>query len=177
MLLIQFTGLSGAGKTTIALYLKHWLGRQDLTVEVIDADDYRKTLCKDLGFSKKDRCENIRRLGKAAGQFATADIVIISAINPYEEVRNELREEYYARTVWIKCALNTLVTRDTKGLYRRSMLPDADPQKLFNLTGINDVFETPQHADLIVNTDTEAVRDSAEKIMSFIKKELSIYVS
>jgi len=172
MLLIQFTGLSGAGKTSIAHYLKQLLETQNLKVEIIDGDDYRKTLSKDLGFSKKDRCENIRRLGKVANHIKDKDIIIIAAINPYEEARKELRDNYKAKTIWINCDLEELVKRDTKGLYRRNMLPDAHPDKLYNLTGVDDVYEIPFDADFIVNTDKETLEESSNKIFRFIKKEL-----
>lgn len=168
MLIIQLTGLSGAGKTAIAENLKRILGLQDLKVEIIDGDQYRKTLCKDLGFSQNDRFENIRRLGKVANGIKDKDITIISAINPYEEVRKELAEKYGAKTIWINCDLQVLIDRDTKGLYKRSMLPDTHPDKIHNLTGISDVYENPQHADFIVNTGNETLEESSGKILNFI---------
>jgi adenylylsulfate kinase len=103
-MIIQLTGLSGAGKTTIALLTKQLLESDGMKVTVIDGDEYRKTLCKDLGFSKEDRHENMRRLGRLAFSFATqGEIVIIAAINPYESVRQELKENYGAYTTWIDC--------------------------------------------------------------------------
>ena len=172
-MIIQLTGLSGAGKTAIARYLKRTLARQNLKVEVIDGDQYRKTLCKDLGFSKKDRYENIRRLGGVANIIRDMDVAIISAINPYEEARKELKDRYKAKTIWVNCDLEVLIKRDPKGLYRRSMLPDTHPDKIYNLTGIDDVYENPQNADFIVYTDRETLKESSQKIADFIREALS----
>src|SRR5439155_23541254 len=119
--------LSGAGKTTLARSVKTSLEKEGLPVEIIDGDNYRKTICKDLGFSREDRMENIRRLGSLADSFVQQQrIAIIAAINPYEEVRRELEQKYGARTVWIYCPLKVLIERDTKGLYKRAFLPDDD---------------------------------------------------
>ena len=85
MLIIQLTGLSGSGKTTLSDYVKQKLENEGLRIEIIDGDTCRKTLCSDLGFSKEDRCENIRRLGHVAYSFTgSRDVAIIAAINPFE---------------------------------------------------------------------------------------------
>ena len=169
MLLIQLTGLSGAGKTTLAENIKRLLEVQQLKTEIVDGDIYRKTICKDLGFSKDDRCENIRRLGKAAHSFMDSkDIAIIAAINPFEQIRNELKEKYAAKTVWIRCDMNVLLERDTKGLYKRAALPDHHPEKIFNLTGVNDVYEEPASPDLIVDTGNETIEQSTQKLYQFV---------
>ena len=170
-MILQFTGLSGAGKTSIAEKLKLLLESEGLPAEVIDGDRYRQTICKGLGFSKEDRCENIRRLGVVAESFSRQQrIAIISAINPYEEVREELKEMYGAWTVWIHCDMDVLVERDTKGLYRRAMLPDEHPDKINNLTGVNDTYEAPANADLVINTNEETVDASAGKVLEFVKR-------
>ncbi|MBL7747504.1 MAG: adenylyl-sulfate kinase [Chitinophagaceae bacterium] len=169
MLLIQMTGLSGAGKTSIARLTIPLLEEQGLAAEVIDGDEYRKTLCKDLGFSKADRHENIRRLGKLAYDLTRdGKIAIIAAINPYEEIRNELKEKYAAKTVWINCSKEELIVRDTKGLYKRALLPDGHPDKVKNLTGISDVYEEPPSPDLTILTHTESADDSARQLFQFI---------
>ena len=169
--MIQLTGLSGAGKTTLAEKVKQLLEAKELKTEIIDGDVYRKTICKDLGFSKDDRCENIRRLGKAAHSFTgMTDVVIIAAINPFEEIRKELKEKYSAKTVWIKCDLPVLLARDTKGLYKRAALPDDHPEKIFNLTGVNDVYEEPLSADLVIDTGNETIERSSQKLYDFVFK-------
>jgi adenylylsulfate kinase len=171
---IQLTGLSGAGKTSIAKNVKLWMHvHKQLMLEVIDADEYRKTVCSDLGFSKEDRCENIRRLGKIAEEFAANKrIVIIAAINPYATIRAELKERYDAKTVWINCNIEQLVKRDTKGLYQRTLLPDGDSRKIYNLTGINDPYEAPADADLILNTAMDNLATSTQKLYDFILQGL-----
>jgi adenylylsulfate kinase len=173
MLLIQLTGLSGAGKSTIAGITKQLLDEVSLPVIIIDGDEYRKTLCKDLGFSKEDRHENIRRLGMLADKYVQqGTIAIIAAINPYEEIRNELAKHYYAQTVWVHCDRQELIARDTKGLYKRALLPDGDPDKVNNLTGINDSYDEPVSAALVITTHTETAAESARSLFQFIIQQV-----
>jgi adenylylsulfate kinase len=174
MLIIQLTGLSGSGKTTLSQFVKIKLEQQQITTELIDGDKYRETLCKDLGFSKADRHENIRRLGKIACKMAKAcDVVIIAAINPYEEIRRELKLQYAVKTVWVNCPLDELINRDTKGLYKKALLPDGHPDKVRNLTGVNDDYDVPTEYDLVINTYNEAVEESAGKFHDFIWNEIN----
>jgi adenylylsulfate kinase len=169
VLLIQLTGLSGAGKTTLAFRVQQLLLQREIAVEILDGDAYRKTLCKDLGFSPDDRRENIRRLGAKANELVRQNtIVIIAAINPYDDVRRELKARYNAFTVWVHCSLDILVIRDTKGLYRRALLPDGHPDKISNLTGINDHYDVPVNPDLIIQTHTEDTETSAQRLMQFV---------
>jgi len=174
MLLIQLTGLSGSGKTTIANGVKKLLEEKNYRVEVIDGDIYRRILCTDLGFSKEDRNENIRRLGFVANLLATNGVIaIIAAINPYEEIRRELKEYGpHVYTVWINCDIETLIKRDTKQLYKKAMLPDDHPGKIKNLTGVNDPYELPQNADLVINTHLKSAEESNETLYSFILKKI-----
>ena len=170
MLLIQFTGLSGAGKTTIAKLAKEKLAAKNISIEVIDGDDYRKTICKGLGFSYEDRVENLHRLGFVAKLLLKHNVIsIISAINPFESVRKELSNHSpLVKTVWINCNLETLIQRDPKGLYKRALLPNNHSDKLFQFTGISDTFETPINPDLTLNTDNESAEESAERLVDFI---------
>lgn len=170
MIIIQFTGLSGAGKSTLANAVAKELEKACYKVEILDGDKYREGLCNDLSFSKEDRCENIRRLGFVANRFAEQGIVsIIAAINPYSVAREELTERYEnVVTVWINCDIEELKKRDTKELYKRAFLPDDHPQKITNLTGVNDPYEIPENPDFIVNTATEALNESVEKLSAFI---------
>jgi adenylylsulfate kinase len=177
-MIIQLTGLSGAGKTTLAEGVKYLLEKDALKVVIIDGDVYRKTLCKDLGFSKEDRMENIRRLGAAAFSFKDqAAIIMIAAINPFEDIRNELKEKYGAKTVWIKCNMPVLVERDTKGLYKRAFLHDDHPDKLFNLTGVNDAYEAPSSPDLIIDTSIETAAQSIQQFYEFLIFSSASYLS
>lgn len=170
MFLIQFTGLSGSGKTTIASLVKEKLAKRGIAIEVIDGDDYRKTICKGLGFSYDDRVENLRRLGFIGKLLLKHNVIsIISAINPFEGVRKELSESStHVKTVWINCSLDTLIQRDPKGLYKRALLPDNHSDKLYQFTGVSDLYESPVSPDLTINTDNETPDESANRLVEFI---------
>ena len=173
-MIIQFCGLSGAGKTTLAQLAKKKLKEQNIPVEIIDGDVYRTFICKDLGFSKADRMENIRRLAFVAYTFSSHDITaIICAINPYEEVREEIKNKYPdVKTVFINCSIDELKKRDTKGLYKKAFLPEGHADKIHNLTGVNDPFDIPSKPDLIINTHQENSEESANKLVKFIQKNI-----
>ncbi|MEZ0182904.1 MULTISPECIES: adenylyl-sulfate kinase [Flavobacterium] len=173
MILIQFTGLSGSGKTTLAENVRHLLVQNNYKVEIIDGDVYRKTICKDLGFSKKDRCENVRRLFDVGKKITERNIIVLmSVINPYESVRKELRQHQFVRTVFLDCSVESLIKRDPKGLYKKALLPDHDSDKIKNFTGISDVFEVPVKPDLILKTDFESETFSTNKLYHFIVSNL-----
>jgi adenylylsulfate kinase len=169
MPLFQMTGLSGAGKSSIANLLKDRLLLMNFKVEIIDGDEFRKTLCADLGFSKEDRIENIKRLGFVANLLSRNEIItIIAAINPYNVARNDLKALYDAKLIYIKCDVQTLRQRDTKGLYERAFLPENHPDKIHNLTGVNDTFEIPENPDFVIDTSEETLENSLEKVLDFI---------
>ena len=174
-MIIQLCGLSGAGKTTLTFCVKEKLKTQGVNVEIIDGDEYRRMFCRDLGFSREDRLENIRRLAFIASKFSAHGIVaLISAINPYQELRNELKSTYCdVQTVFIDCPLEVLIARDTKGLYKRALLPPGHPEKINNLTGVNDPFDVPGDADLTINTSLYSLEESVRMFSSFILQRLS----
>lgn len=169
-MIIQFCGMSGSGKTTLANNVKVLLQERGVNVEIIDGDEYRKALCSDLGFSKIDRHRNIRRLAFVANKLSHYQIIsIICAINPYEDIRQEIKETYKnVKTVFIDCSIEELTRRDTKGLYHRALLPEGHPDKINNLTGVNDPFDTPINADLIIHSDIESVSESTQKLLKLI---------
>ena len=169
-MIIQFCGLSGSGKTTLAENAKRILLQKDVQVEIIDGDEYRKVLCADLGFSKEDRNQNIRRLAFVASKLSQYKIVsIICAINPYDAIRKEITATYKdVKTVFIDCSMDVLIQRDTKGLYKKAMLPQGHPDRLNNLTGVNDPFEVPSSPDLVIHSDAETIEESAQKLADFI---------
>lgn len=173
-MIIQFCGMSGAGKTTLAEHTKAKLERSKIAVEIIDADEFRKFIIKDLGFTKADRFENIRRLAFIANKFSQHNIVtIICAINPYEEIREEIKNKYaQVKTIFINCEMPELIKRDTKGLYKKAALPEDHKDKIHNLTGVNDPFEKPLHPDLTIDTHMENIETSTDKIVSFIKNNV-----
>ena len=173
-LFIQMTGMSGSGKTTLAAAVGARLSEKGIKLEIIDGDEYRENLCRDLGFQRKDREENIKRLsfvGKVLGRNNV--VCIMSAINPYSTTRNHIRKHIInSKLVYIKCNLEELKRRDTKGLYKRALLPDGDPNKVLNFTGISDPFDTPVNPDLVIETDILSVESSVAKIEKFILKEI-----
>jgi adenylyl-sulfate kinase len=173
MLMIVFTGLSGAGKSTLAIALQEKLAAVNYESAIIDGDVYRNTICKDLGFSEADRRENIRRLTNVAIEKKQAGIIpIIAAINPFDDLRRELCETNGAILIYIKCSLEKLIQRDTKGLYKKALLPDDAPEKIWNLTGVNDRYDVPSNAGLIIDTGVENMESSAEKLFSYVKSIL-----
>jgi adenylylsulfate kinase len=166
--------MSGAGKSTLSGIVAKSLRRKGFLVEVIDGDEYRENLCKDLGFSKEDRNTNIRRLSFVSKVLSRNKVIsIIAAINPYEEVRQEnKRKDDSLKTVYVKCDLDTLIQRDVKGLYAKAMLPDNDPDKIYNFTGISDPFEEPQEPDLIINTNKQNIQTCSRILEKFILKSV-----
>ncbi|SDT60928.1 adenylylsulfate kinase [Mucilaginibacter mallensis] len=173
-MIILLCGLSGAGKTTLAYSVKNKLDELGKHTEILDGDEYRKMLFKELGYSQHDRMENIRRLGFIAGKLSKHGIItIISAINPYQEIRNELVNTYHdVRTVFVDCPIDILTRRDTKGLYARAQLPDNHPNKLHNLTGVNDRFDVVLKPDLHILTGIQTLTESTELLFSLITNQL-----
>jgi adenylylsulfate kinase len=175
-MIIQLCGMSGAGKTSLSEATKKYLETIGVPVEIIDADDYRTHVLKELGYSKADRNENIRRLAFIANKFNQHGIVtIICAINPYEAIRQEIKSNYYkVYTVFVSCDLQTLTVRDTKGLYKKAQLPANHSEKVTNLTGVNDPFEVPANCDLVIATNEETLDVSTQRFVQFIQDRLEI---
>ncbi len=173
-MILLFCGLSGAGKTTLAKNVATELTELGIRTEIIDGDEYRSQICRDLGFSKADRCENSRRLGFVASRFSAHGIVtIVSAINPYDDMRRELAEKYdHVSIVHVDCPVKQLVKRDTKGLYKKAFLPDGHPDKLTNLTGVNAQFDVPCDPDLYINTNENTIQQNTSSLLYFILNNL-----
>ena len=159
---ILLTGLSGAGKTTLCRALacqlrdRHWL------VAVIDGDDLRRTVCADLGFKRKDREENLRRIGQIANHLSShCDVVLIAAIAPYRQSRGELRHSIpkYLE-VFVNAPLEVCIRRDPKGLYRKALAGEIP-----RFTGVGDGYESPIAPDIECNTDRETIQASVDKIV------------
>lgn len=174
MPILLFTGLSGAGKTTLAHALQTALEARSIDSEVIDGDVYRNTINKDLGFSESDRRTNLRRLmAVAVHKAAENKIPIIAAINPFEDLRTELAAKHDAKVIWIKCAVPTLINRDTKGLYRKALLPDGHPEKVHQFSGISDRYDEPVKPDLVIDTEKETIDLSVKKLLDFVLENIS----
>ena len=166
-MVLWLTGLSSAGKTTIAQEVYRRLVKANLRVEWLDGDHLRASICKDLGFTKEDRCENIRRIGFIAGLLAKHGvIVIVSAISPYRASRDELRELIpNFIEVYINAPLEICESRDIKGLYRR-----ARNGEITHLTGIDDVYEEPIHPEVECQTNLETVAESVAKVLAYLQR-------
>jgi adenylylsulfate kinase len=161
---IWLTGLSGAGKSTIANALReHLSARGLLNLAILDGDDLRKTLCKDLGFTREDRDANIRRigfLGQALTRYGVPNVVAV--ISPYREIREEVRGMIPTfLEVYVSCPLEVCEQRDVKGLYAKARLGEI---KMF--TGIDDPYEPPENPEVTVYTERETLQEIIEKIMN-----------
>lgn len=173
-IIIQMTGLSGAGKTTLATEVKANLEEEGYKVAIVDGDVYRQTLCSDLGFTKEDRLENIKRLGRFAHAMAPDfDLVVLAAINPYEEARQVLKEAYNAKLLFLDCSLEELVQRDIKGLYKRALLDPRDADYIPAFTGISDPFERPVNADLVVDTEKQTISECVDTVVEYLRHDLA----
>jgi adenylyl-sulfate kinase len=164
---IWFTGLSGAGKTTLARILEGQLRRRGLRVEVLDGDVVRTNLSKGLGFSKEDRDTNIRRIGFVCHLLSRNNVVAIAAaISPYREIRDELREQIGDFVeVFAHCPIDVLSERDVKGLYKKALAGE-----IKNFTGVDDPYEAPLSAEVVVHTDKETPEESARAIVAKLEQ-------
>ena len=159
---VWFTGLSGAGKTTIARRLEQVLRDRGLKVELLDGDVVRTHLSKGLGFSKEDRDTNIRRIGFVCALLARNGVVAIAAaISPYREVRAEVRAEHSDFVeVYAACPLEALQQRDVKGLYAKALRGE-----IANFTGVSDPYEEPLSPEVVLETDRETEEESLAKVV------------
>jgi adenylyl-sulfate kinase len=164
---IWFTGLSGAGKTTLARLLEPELQSRGYKVEVLDGDIVRTNLSKGLGFSKEDRDTNIRRIGFVCNLLARNDVIAIAAaISPYKEVRDELREDLKQFVeVYVECPIPVLAERDVKGLYKKALAGE-----IKNFTGIDDPYEPPVSPEVTVHSDSETPEESLAKILARLEE-------
>lgn len=160
---VWFTGLSGAGKTTISRAVEEKLRAQSLKIEILDGDIVRTNLTKGLGFSREDRDENIRRIGFVSHLLTRNGVlVLVSAISPYRSTRQEVRERIGNFVeVYVNAPLSVCEERDVKGLYKR-----ARAGEIANFTGISDPYEPPENPEITCNTDAEALEESVTKVMN-----------
>src|SRR5215211_847335 len=165
---IWFTGLSGAGKSTISEILERELRAIGRKVEVLDGDVVRTHLSKGLGFSKEDRDTNIRRIGWVCEVLSRNGVVAIAAaISPYRAIRDEVRERHGGRffEVFIDVPLEVAIARDTKGLYKKALAGE-----IKGFTGVDDPYEPPLDPELVIHTDQETPTESAERILSALRQ-------
>ena len=166
---LWFTGLSGSGKSTVANEVAHKLHEREKLAYILDGDNIRHGLNKDLGFSPEDRKENIRRISEVANLFADAGLITITAfISPYAKDRNFCREltgEGRFLEIYAKASLETCEKRDPKGMYKK-----ARAGEIKEFTGINAQYEEPENPELITDTDKETVEESAEKVLKKLEE-------
>lgn len=164
---VWFTGLSGAGKTTIAEQLDRVLRERGLKVESLDGDVVRTNLSKGLGFSKEDRDTNIRRIGFVCRLLSRNGVAAIaSAISPYRDVRDEVRGGIGDFVeVYVKCPIDVLSERDVKGLYKKAIAGE-----IANFTGVSDPYEEPLHPEVLVESDKETEAESLAKVIGKLEE-------
>ncbi len=163
---LWLTGMSGAGKSTIARLIENRLRAHGAKVEVLDGDEVRTYLSKGLGFSKEDRDENIRRIGYVCELLSrNGAIAIAAAISPYRAVRDEVRARIPNFVeVYVECPVETLAQRDVKGLYKQA-LAGTIPQ----FTGVSDPYEPPLHPEVTVHSSRQTPQESADRIWATLE--------
>jgi bifunctional enzyme CysN/CysC len=170
--IIWFTGLSGSGKSTIAKEVEKRMFSKGFNVFILDGDNLRSGLNKDLDFSPEDRMENIRRTAEVAALFSSAGfLVIASLISPYKSERKKarmIRPEIF-REIYIKASLKVCMQRDVKGLYAK-----ASCGEIKNFTGLSAPYEVPDNPDLILETDNMSIEKTIDVLESFIHNEFGV---
>jgi adenylylsulfate kinase len=166
---IWFTGLSGSGKSTLANEVEAALFERGCHTYILDGDNIRHGLNKDIGFSPKDREENIRRIGEVAHLFAQAGVIVMTAfISPYladRELARKLNKEGEFIEIYCRCSLEECERRDTKGLYKKARAGEVK-----EFTGISAPYEEPVQPELILDTDKETLKESVGKVLAYLEK-------
>ena len=166
--IIWFTGLSGAGKSTIAHALEDRLHKNKIRTYVLDGDNIRRGLCKDLGFSDKDRTENIRRIGEVSLLMMETGVIVLTAfISPFikdRQIVRELAAQGDFIEVYCDASLNVCESRDTKGLYKK-----ARAGQISEFTGISSAYEAPENAELIIKSGQDSIESCVAIILNYLK--------
>lgn len=162
--IVWFTGLSGSGKSTLAHAVEEYLHQRGCRTLVLDGDNVRHGLCEDLGFSAKDRTENIRRIGEVAKLFLDAGIIVLTGfISPYREDRRRVRGMVHRSDfieIYCDAPIEVCETRDVKGLYRK-----ARAGEIPEFTGISSPYQIPESPELTVHTGTETLGDCVHQVV------------
>jgi len=167
---IWFTGLSGAGKSTVAVALERALYRHGKLCYRLDGDNVRLGINKNLGFSEEDRTENIRRIGEVAKLFGDAGVIALSSfISPYKADRDNVRELHRKANldfieVFVDCSLEEAERRDPKGLYKK-----ARAGEIKNFTGIDDPYEAPEQPEIHLRSDAMSLEEEVETVLGYLK--------
>jgi len=163
---LWLTGLSGAGKSTIANAVAPSLADRGHRVEVLDGDEVRTNLCQGLGFSREDRDTNIARIGYVAGKLAKHGVaVVVAAISPYREARDKVRAsvENFVE-VHVAAPVTTCAERDVKGLYAKALAGE-----IKNFTGVSDPYEEPLEPEIALHTEHETVQESVDQVLAWLE--------
>ena len=169
---LWFTGLSGSGKSTIAVALEQALYQRGVLVYRLDGDNIRLGINKNLGFSAEDRAENIRRVGEVSKLFVDGGVIVLSSfISPYLVDRQIVRELHEADNmpfieVFVDCSLEAAEERDPKGLYKK-----ARAGEIKNFTGIDDPYEAPEAPEVHLHTDQQSLEDEVEHLLDLLEKQ------
>ena len=171
---LWLTGLSGSGKTTIAIPLAEELRSRGVKVERLDGDIVRQSLTRDLGFSKEDRDKNIERVTFVAKLLTRNDVIVIcSFISPYRERRAKSRAEIGEFVeVYVECPVEVCAERDVKGMYAKAFAGEIQ-----NFTGVSDPYEPPENAEIVCSTANETVEESVAKIVAYLEEHAYIPAS
>jgi adenylylsulfate kinase len=164
---IWFTGLPCCGKTTIADQVAIVLKNKNYTVEQLDGDIIRQGVTRDLGFSKKDRDENIKRVTSIAKTLTQNNVIVLASfVSPYREQRRNARKEIQKFfEVYVRCPVEICIQRDVKGMYKKAI-----EGKITHFTGVDDPYEEPEHPELILDTDKESVEESVQKVFKKLEE-------
>ena len=168
--IVWFTGLPASGKSTLAHHLEKELFNRSIRAYVFDGDNVRHGLCSNLGFSREDRRENLRRIAEMCKLFIDAGIVVLTAfVSPYREdreyVRNLIGNDGFFE-VYIKCSVDICEKRDPKGHYRK-----AKEGIIKNFTGVSDPYEEPENPDLVIDTEKMDVESSVQNVLELLGKK------
>lgn len=170
--LIWFTGLSGSGKSTLAVQLEASLHKKGYKTYLLDGDNIRAGINKDLTFTDADRIENIRRIGEVSKLMLDSGIIVLSAfISPFQSDRDQVRKIVGAENyieVFVDTPLEVCEKRDVKGLYKK-----ARAGEIKNFTGIDSAYEIPVHPDIIIQTHVLSVNDSLDLLLNAIEKKIA----
>jgi len=164
---LWFTGLPCSGKSAIADRLAEVLKERGLRVERLDGDIVRQSLTRDLGFSRKDRDENIRRVTFVAKLLSRNGVAVLTSfISPYREIRDESRREIENfLEVYVKCPVDVCMKRDVKGMYKKALRGE-----IKEFTGVSDPYEEPLHPEILIESDKESIEESVNRVLKGVEK-------
>jgi adenylylsulfate kinase len=163
---LWLTGLSGAGKSTVAAKLGPALAERGHRVELLDGDEVRTNLCQGLGFSRADRDTNIARIGYVAGKLAKHGVaVLVAAISPYQQARDRVRASVDSFVeVYVAAPVATCAERDPKGLYAKALAG-----QIKHFTGVSDPYEPPANPEIVLHTEAQTVDDSVHQVLTWLE--------